>query len=195
MTTDNYNLLAEIDDYIESKNKIYEELKSSEIESNIDVNDIDESLIETSDFIEKQNNIKQYFNTQYNNNIVIGEYLDNKIKNLNLEINSKNNELADLRKEKQEYLTHKQTVDKQIDIEYNNITVNKIINYIAKIIIASLIIMILVCMLKDYNVISDFTTILLNIIIMVGLVSYIFYIIKTDYPREADDYYRYKFEL
>lgn len=195
MTTDNYNLLAEIDDYIESKNKIYEELKSSEIESNIDVNDIDESLIETSDFIEKQNNIKQYFNTQYNNNIVIGEYLDNKIKNLNLEINSKNNELADLRKEKQEYLTHKQTVDKQIDIEYNNITVNKIINYIAKIIIASLIIMILICMLKDYNVISDFTTILLNIIIMVGLVSYIFYIIKTDYPREADDYYRYKFEL
>ena len=112
MTTDNYNLLAEIDDYIESKNKIYEELKSSEIESNIDVNDIDESLIENSDFIEKQNNIKQYFNTQYNNNIVIGEYLDNKIKNLNLEINSKNNELADLRKEKQEYLTHKQRVDK-----------------------------------------------------------------------------------
>lgn len=195
MTTDNYNLLAEIDDYIESKNKIYEELKSSEIESNIDVNDIDESLIENSDFIEKQNNIKQYFNTQYNNNIVIGEYLDNKIKKLNLEINSKNNELADLRKEKQEYLTHKQTVDKQIDIEYNNITVNKIINYIAKIIIASLIMMILICMLKDYNVISDFTTILLNIIIMVGLVSYIFYIIKTDYPREADDYYRYKFEL
>lgn len=195
MSSDNYNLLNEIDEYVEKKNEIYESIKMNELKNIIDTN-IDRSDLspdETVDYMERVENLTKFINSQFNNNIEIGSYLDKEINKLNEKLNEKESELNELKNKNNKVLSAKLANEKLMSNEYNNILVNKIINHLLKIVIGGLVIMILLCLLKNNGILSGFFVLLLNIIIILGIIYYIFKTIYSKYPRDGDNFYKFKF--
>lgn len=182
-------LLNEINNYIESKEDIFKEIKFNEIEINEDTINFDN----LDNFISKQEEFKKFFKAQLGNNIKIGDYYNTKITKLNSLINNleKNIDNAYLEQKKRQQVST--TNQKKIDIEYNNITINKLYQHILLISLCIIIFMCCIVALNKYNFINTTLVIFLQILLILILIGYIIYKLYSKFPRERNDYYKFKF--
>lgn len=198
MSKDNFNLLTEIDNYIENKEEIYNKIKNTDIEKLIITDDkINRNAISplnTPSFIDRQSEFHQFLNKQYENNIEISSYLNDKITMLNKTILDNEYVLNKLRNENINTENADNVARRQIEIEHNTLLINRIKTHVLTVSILSVIIMILVCLLNYYNVINKVFVMLISILIIIGNILYILKIYYSKYPRRNDDYMKYLFK-
>ena len=195
---DNFNLLSEINEYIENKEDIYNQIQTTEINNLVltDMNDIktEVSPMEEADTAKRHTSLKQFFNDQYENNIKIGDYYNDKIIELNQLIYKKETEYDNLRTTINKQEITRETAEKALDIEYNNIVINKLVSHILLVVICVLVLMVLLCILKSLGGISGYVVLFIDIVLVVGIMMYISYLLYSKYPRRNDDYHRFEFK-
>lgn len=196
------NLLAEIKTYNEGKEDLYNKIRSTEINYLINsdnqkiANDVKEKVLKgennTSTF---HNKFREFFNKEYDNNISIGDFFNNKILELQAIIDEKKKELdtTKLNITKSEILQN--TTKSYLDIEYNKIVINKIYKHILLIVICILVLLNLLQVLKTYKFIEGYVVMILSIILVLVTIIYIMLVLYSKYPREAHDYNKFKFKL
>jgi hypothetical protein len=198
--TENYTLLGEIKNYNDEKELLYNKLKINNINYLINdkdlklSNEFESNLLTLATDDKLFNKFSDFFNREYENNTSIGSYFNDKINEINNLIENKKEELNLIKTSNQKKIINSQTNKKKLDHEYNIIINNKIKKHILLIIICSLILLNLFMTLKYYCFINNFVFILLCCIIIMLKIIYIMHILYSKYPREANDYHKFKFK-
>lgn len=196
-----FSLLGEITTYNDNKEELYNKLRTTEINNLISaenqalVNDVKSKLMSNTSNDTIFNIFKQFFNMEYENNISIGDYFNDKIVEMN-DLLEKTRRERDAEKLKiTESEIRKTTTQTVLDNEYNKVVINKIYRHILLIIVCILVLMNLICVLKSYGFIDGYVAVILNIILVLITLIYILSILYTKYPRESNEYHRFRFPL
>jgi hypothetical protein len=198
---DEYTLLGEITKYNEEKEELYSSLISDDAKNLIDKNEQEMSLEFQSELLTLSDTnvifskFNDFFNREYDNHIELGNYFYERIQNINNaieEAQQKLNSLSDKNKEN----TIKSTTNKKIlDNHYNKLIVNNIYKHLLLVLICFLVLINLISIINNYRFINNFTAILINIILIILYILYVLIIIYNKYPRNADDYRSFKYNL
>lgn len=197
----NYNLLGEITNYNEEKEALYNKIRSTEINYLINAknqqiaSDIKKSVLSNDNTVKFYNDFNEYYNKEFENNISIGNYFNDKILELNTILEEKKKELDKTKLDIKQSEIHQSTTKSLLNSEYNKIVIHKIYKHLLFITICVLILINLLIILNKYNFIESYLVIILSIILILLNIIYTILVLYSKYPREADDHYRFKFKL
>lgn len=183
-------LINEITNYIENKEKLFQDIKLNEIS----INSEKSNVTQNGNFIANQEAFNEFFKLQLENNIKIGSYYNTQISKVNSMINKLNEQIDMAYLEEKKRKQSASTNEKKVNIEYNNIVVNKLYQHL---LLVSLIVIITMCCLvalNKYNFIQRSILYIIQIILSICIVAYIIFRLYSSNPRQADDYYRFKFD-
>lgn len=183
-------LLNEITNYIENKEKIFQDIKLKELSVNSD----ESTVTQNGNFLANQEAFNEFFKLQLENNIKIGSYYNTQISKVNSMINKLKDQIdmayLDEKKRKQTSSTNQ----KRINIEYNNIVINKLYQHLLLVALVVIITMCTLVALNKYNFIQRGILYIIQIVLSVSIIAYVLFRLYSSHPRQADDYYRFKFE-
>lgn len=198
----NYTLLGDITTYNKEKEELYNKIRSTEInylinpENQKTANDIKKSVLNSDDnTISFYNNFNEYYNKEYENNISIGNYFNDKILELNNILEDKKKELDKTQLDIKRAEIYQSTTKSLLNSEYNKITIHKIYKHLLLVSICILILINLLIVLNKYNLLESYLVIIISIILILLNIIYIILVLYSKYPRESEDYYRFKFKL
>lgn len=185
-------LLNSIDNYINNKetnNYIIENVENkTDITTEIEA--LQNNITNITNFYTELLNL---FKSQYENNIEIGNYYDDKIENVNKLILEKKQEIndKDIDLEKQTILLS--TAEKKLDFEYNSLIINKLKSHILYVVICILTIILSLTILKSQAKLSGFIVFMISMILVFFSISYVIYLLNSNHPRKPDEYNQFMF--
>jgi hypothetical protein len=198
---DEYTLLGEITTYNEEKEELYTKLINDDAKKLIDNEEqkmsadfqTELSTLSDSDII--FNKFNDFFNREYGNHIELGNYFDDKIYDINKAIEEAKKKFDDIKEKKQIKSINSTTEKKILDNYYNKLTINNIYKHLLLVLICFLVLANLISILNNYGFIYNFTSNLIIILLLFLYIIYTLVIIYNKYPRNADDYNSFKFNL
>ena len=194
--TTSSTLLGEINDYNEAKEELYNKIKIDEINKDLNQQSTDiENIIVDVNNNNRFDIFSEFFNKEYGNNILIGDYFNTKIIEINDLINKAKKELENEKLKTKEIQIKNRTFKTFLENEYNRVVINKIYRHILLIIICVLVIMNLLCILKSYGFIDNYISVILNILLVIITALYIMSILYSKYPRKSNEFHRFNFPL